>query len=120
MQRRLHRGLEVFELESPHESFKRSYGSTLVPVEADPEERPGSDPLPVDPEKQWIKIQVIDDETGKPVSGIPLELLLPGRSAKEYKTDANNGRISISDISAGTCDIVKMTDDEAWEVVSVS
>ena len=89
-------------------------------VEADPQERPISDPPPVEAEKQWIKIQVIDDETGNPVPGIPLELLLPGRPAKEYKSDANNGRISISDLSAGTCDILKMKDDEAWEVVSAS
>ena len=120
MQRRLHRGSEIFELNSPHEGFKKSYGSSAIRVKADPQERPLSDPPPVEVEKQWIKIQVIDDETGKPVSGIPLELLLPGRPAKEFKTDTNNGRISISDLSAGTCDILKMKDDEAWEVVSVS
>jgi hypothetical protein len=120
VRRILHRGSLCFELTNRFESFSRSYGTTLVTRRDEEEEERRSDPPPVDPERQWIKIQVVDDETGNPVPGVPLLLRLPGKADQEYDTQGEQGRISVSDLSAGVCDILAMNDDEAWEVVSVS
>lgn len=69
--------------------------------------------------KSWIRFQVIDDATGKPVSGVTLTLKLPNGTSKTVTTNSG-GQIEFTDLPAGTCDIEKMTDQSAWEVMQIA
>ena len=66
----------------------------------------------------WFKLQVLDDETGKPVAGVPIELRLPGQEPKEFTTDGQ-GKIQLKDLPDGVADIIRVNDSEAYEVVSL-
>jgi hypothetical protein len=85
-----------------------------------PADRPSSSqPTPRTAEKQdWIEIVLLDDDTGDPLSGIPLDLVLPdGRSVRE--TTDGNGQIRLDELTAGTCEIAKILDEQGFEVVSL-
>jgi hypothetical protein len=71
------------------------------------------------PALSWIKFQVLDDETGQPVQGVGLKVKLPTGTVKEYMTDAN-GMVQIDDLPSGACDIEKMLDSDALEVVDIA
>lgn len=67
---------------------------------------------------QWIRFQVVDDATDEPIPGITLKVKLPTGQVQDLTTDAD-GMIEIKPVPAGTCDIEKMIDDAALEVVAV-
>ena len=92
---------------------------TQPPAAEEPEEELAP-PIAVAPEvANWIKFQVVDDETDQPVQGVKLKIKLPTGEVKEFTTDTQ-GMIEIKDLPPGTCDIEEMIDDEALEVVQVS
>lgn len=66
----------------------------------------------------WIKFRVVDDETGQPVQGVKLKVRLPAGTVKEYTTNAD-GMVQIDDLPSGTCDIEKMLDADALEVIGI-
>lgn len=81
---------------------------------------PAAPPVePETPEKTWITFEVIDDDTGQPVSGVTLAIKLPDGSIKKLVTDGS-GRIEIRDIDPGSCSIESMTDSDALEVLSIT
>ena len=99
--------------------LRRRRLQTKAAPREEPEERPlESAPVPVD-ETTWIKIQVLDDETGNPVEGVPLRLQIAGRGIEEHTTDSR-GRIDVSGLEPGTFHIESMDDEEAYEVVEVN
>ncbi len=61
---------------------------------------------------------LLSDETGDPIRGVKLRIRLPNGQTAEYTTRPD-GMIEVDGIDPGTCDIMKMTDDQALEVVSV-
>lgn len=63
-------------------------------------------PMAAGPElkKTWIKIKIVDDATGKPVSGVALALTLPNGERKTY-TSAKDGLVAIDSLDEGTCDV---------------
>jgi len=91
----------------------RRPGEAAEPKQAEEEEAP-----PPSDEKTWIKFEIIDDETGKPVSGVTLKIKLPDGQSRHGKSDAS-GIIEFKDIDPGTCEIERMLDGETLEVVSV-
>lgn len=86
--------------------------SAEAPEEAVPEPPPAAD-------LGWVAFDVIDDETGLPVSGVTLTLRLPDGTVRDVTTGAS-GSLYLSDLPAGTCDIVEMTDAHALEVVGLT
>lgn len=88
------------------------------------EERPAKRPVvfaeasrPVETHN-WIKLQVIDDETGAPLPGVPVKIKLPSGEVGTPKTDWK-GVIEVYELPPGTLDILEMLDEEAFEVVGV-
>ncbi len=54
--------------------------------------------------KTWIKIKIVDDASGKPVSGVALMLTLPdGTTAKH--TSGKDGLVFVDGLDEGTCDV---------------
>ena len=66
-----------------------------------------------------ITFRVIDDETEEPIEGVKLKIKLPTGEVGEHTTDSD-GTIEIKDLPDGACDIQRMEDDEAFEVVKVA
>jgi hypothetical protein len=119
VKRWLYRGSEQFLLSAWSSRFKRAGGSGSAPPREAKEEPPlENSAAPVDV-STWIKIQVLDDETGNPVEGVPLRLNIAGRSVETHTTD-QRGRINVSGLQPGTFHIEGMDDEEAYEVVQVS
>lgn len=120
MKRFLYRGEEVFFLMRWPDDFVRAgaMGSTDR-EDSGEDERGEAPPAPVDPASNWFKLQVLDDETGRPVAGVPLRLELPGRDPEDFTTNSD-GKVEVSGLPEGTVDILEMDDEEAYEVVSVS
>jgi protocatechuate 3,4-dioxygenase beta subunit len=115
----LYRGSERYLLTNWSAGFKRAAGSgTATPNEE--EEAPGLDtPPPIESDTSWIKIQILDDESGNPIEGVRLRLNITERGVEEHTTDAN-GRINIDGLQPGTFNIEAMMDEEAYEVIQVS
>jgi hypothetical protein len=82
-------------------------------------EAPPAEPAPAPPEKTWVKFQVVDDASGKPVSGVKLKIKLPDGRSEEFTTNAG-GQIYIGNLDPGSCDIEAMIDSAAYEVVAMS
>lgn len=62
------------------------------------------------PELHWLKIQVNDD-TGKPLAGVKVHVVLPD-GAREEKTSDANGLIEIANLTPGNCTIDTDYDDQ--------
>lgn len=69
-------------------------------------------------ELNWIKFQVLDDETGLPVQNVTFMIKLPDGTVGEFTTDAN-GMVHINDLPAGELEIEKMLDSDALEVLNI-
>jgi hypothetical protein len=65
-----------------------------------------------------IQFRVVDDETGEPRSGVALTIKLTTGESRQFITNAG-GLVRISGIPGGTCDIERMVDSEAFEVVAL-
>src|SRR5262245_54139069 len=86
----------------------------------DEEKQPAAGDEPVEePTLQWIEFRVLDDDTDEPYGGVQLELKLTTGEVRQFTTDGA-GRIRIDGIPAGSCDVQKMLDDLALEVVKVA
>ncbi len=90
-----------------------------------PATKPGKPTPPTPPEsapppseKTWIKFEIVDDETGQPVSGVTLKVRLPDGQERTGTSNAS-GLIEFAEITPGTCDILKMIDSHTLEVVSI-
>ncbi|MCI5224500.1 MAG: hypothetical protein D3924_17980 [Candidatus Electrothrix sp. AR4] len=73
---------------------------------------------PVEEETNWVAFKVLYDDTEEPIAGVQLKLRLPDGSIDKYTTDST-GRIYISGLPDGTCDVQEMLDNDALEVVEV-
>jgi hypothetical protein len=120
MRRLLFRGPQSFELLKWPNDLVRSYGVTgIVREEEETEEEDTGRSTPTESSTNWIKFQVIDEDTNKPVPNVTLNLKLPGGVEKEYTTNSE-GKIEINDLQPGTAEILSMKDEEAYEVVEVT
>lgn len=79
---------------------------------------PPPEPAPTPAEKTWIKFEIVDDESGKPVPGVTLRVRLPDGQERSGTSNAA-GLIEFTEIQPGACDILKMIDSHTLEVVSV-
>jgi hypothetical protein len=98
------------------------YPAELVqPREAEESEEDVVPPGRLGPEEErhWIAVRVVDNETGEPLSGVPLKIELPDGRVVTRKT-GGDGTAHFSDLDDGTCSIVAMLDEDALEVVSVT
>lgn len=69
-------------------------------------------------ETNWIAFKVLYDDTDEPVAGVDLKIKLPDGSTSTYTTDGA-GKIYISGLPDGTCDVQEMLDNDALEIVEV-
>ena len=69
-------------------------------------------------ESNWVAFRVLYDDTDEPVAGVDLKIKLPDGSTNIYTTDGA-GKIYISGLPEGTCDVQEMLDNDALEVVKV-
>ncbi|MCI0329567.1 MAG: carboxypeptidase-like regulatory domain-containing protein [candidate division Zixibacteria bacterium] len=69
-------------------------------------------------ESKWVKFLIVDDESGQPVEGVVLTLKLPDGTVKDFRTNAG-GTVEIRDLPPGSCELQKMEDPDAFEVVRV-
>ena len=75
--------------------------------------------LPQKPTKQtWIEFELLDDQTDKPLSGVPFSIRLPNGKTVTKSTNAA-GVIRIDDVPPGVCDVQKIADDSGLEVMRV-
>jgi hypothetical protein len=102
----------------------RSGGGGSAPArtqEETAEERPTKRP-PVFREarelRHWIRLMVLDDETGEPIPGVRIRVKLPSGEVGAPATD-RRGIIHIGDLNPGTLDIQEILDDDALEVVRI-
>ncbi|MCI5161491.1 MAG: hypothetical protein D3917_05610 [Candidatus Electrothrix sp. AX5] len=79
-----------------------------------------STPPAVEPaqETNWVAFKVLYDDTDEPVAGVDLKIKLPDGTTDIYTTDGA-GKIYISGLPDGTCDVQEMLDNDALEVVEV-
>ena len=87
------------------------------PAKADPPPAK-EEPPPAKNEKTWIKFEIVDEDTGKPVCGVTLKVKLPDGQSRNATSNAA-GLIEITNIPPGTCDIERMVDSDTLEVVSI-
>ena len=67
-----------------------------------------------DPPKQWVEIQMLDEE-GKPVAGEPYQIKLPDGTVDSGTTDGS-GVARVEGIDPGSCQITfPNRDQEAWQ-----
>lgn len=66
----------------------------------------------------WVEFRIVDDETDQPLADVRIRIKLPTGESQEHTTDAN-GVVRIDDVPEGTCDIEKILDPHASEVVQV-
>jgi len=86
--------------------------------EEEKEKREGEEVVD-EPTLQWIAFRVIDEETEQPCAGVQMKIKLPTGEVGEFTTDGG-GQIRIDGLQPGSCDIEKMLDDHAYEVVKVA
>ena len=91
--------------------------ATEIPAEEPTTETPAV-VTPALPSKHWIELQIVDDQSGEPIHGIPFKLKLPSGEVVDKKMD-NQGRIYIDNLDSGTFDIQEMLDDVGYEVVKI-
>lgn len=84
----------------------------------EPTPPPEPEPPPPTDEKTWIKFEILDEKSGKPVPGVTLKVKLPNGESRNVTSNAA-GVIEITDIPPGTCEIERMTDNQTFEVVSI-
>ena len=94
------------------------YGSTPVaaykPNSADAAGAGGAaDGMPPDAPKQWVEIQMFDED-GNPVAGEPYQITLPDGTVDSGTTD-EQGMARVEGIDPGACQITfPNRDQEAW------
>lgn len=79
-------------------------------------------PIPTPDEQaaaHWIAFQLLDVDTDEPLAGVNLRLRLPDGSVGLLTTDAQ-GLVHLDGITAGTCDLEEVLDDDGFEIVHVA
>jgi len=79
----------------------------------------GPPPTPEPKTGSWIKLTVVDDATGEPVSGVTFTLKLPDGKSQEATTNPS-GVAELTGLTPGSFDIEKMADEDGWEVVAIA
>ena len=87
--------------------------------EAEPTDSAPPPPPTTEPQKSWVKFAVVDEVTGQPVAGVTLKIKLPTGEVQTFTTNGA-GLVYIGNIDPGSCEIVAMSDDSAFEVVDVA
>ncbi len=73
-------------------------------------------PLPTTP--GWVRFQIVDDATGEPLKGYTL--VVRGEDGAEIELeDGGAGMIETQDLPEGPVGLLRIIDDEAYEVVEV-
>lgn len=111
--------LHLVTLERSEAAITGGGAGSVVPVEAPSGEEPlpPEEPVPVPHvDTSWVTFQVVDDETGMPVPGVPLRLHLPDGTTGRYTTDAD-GTVHLADLPAGVCALEEVCDEEGVEIV---
>lgn len=62
-------------------------------------------PRPVDEEKSWVEIIVVEELTGKPVPEVKLTITLPDGSTADHRTSAE-GIVTLEGVKPGSCLVV--------------
>jgi hypothetical protein len=74
-----------------------------------PDETPKQEP-PVTPAEDFtLRLQVVDDASDGPISGIKLRILLPDETEKEATTDAD-GNVNIEKVPRGSFNVLSIVD----------
>jgi hypothetical protein len=60
-------------------------------------------PPPVVQASTWVEVQVVWDESDKPVADLPIVIEPPGR-AREMRTTSSDGRARLDPVDPGTCE----------------
>lgn len=74
---------------------------TPAPASPAPSTPPEPAPSASEPGTQWLSVQVVDDATGLPLAGVPLDLALPDGTVRTVRTDAA-GWVNASALPEGT------------------
>ncbi|MFP2923634.1 LysM peptidoglycan-binding domain-containing protein [Pyxidicoccus sp. 3LG] len=72
-------------------------------------ETPEVAPPHVDEEPLWLRLQVVDDVTDVPISGIKLRIQLGDESEQQATTDSE-GRIDLKDVPQGAANVLSVLD----------
>ena len=97
------------------------YGTTPVqaykPASASSDSSSDSpDGTPTDSPKQWVEIQMLDEENN-PVAGEPYQITLPDGTVDSGTTDGS-GVARVEGIDPGSCQITfPNRDQDAWEAI---
>jgi hypothetical protein len=91
-------------------------GGAVAPPPAPKEKKPA--PLPPTQKGDFIIFKVVDNDTGKPLTGVKLKVKLTTGQVGEFTTDWR-GTAEIRGIPSGACDIDGMSYEELLEVVEV-
>lgn len=75
-----------------------------------PEEAPKQEPPVIPEEDLTLRLQVVDDVSDGPLSGIQLRLQLPDDSEKRATTDSE-GRVDLPKVPKGTFTVLSLIDD---------
>jgi len=107
----------------PESSFIDNKSSTSAQAELtdEPTEQEIITPVPtpaVQVNTNWLKVQILDDETNQPLSNVSLNIKLPDGALKELKCDSE-GIVELNDLTPGTFDIEQVIDTDALEIVSL-
>lgn len=89
-----------------------------APSAGDPPESPTLPIPPTQPLTSWITFNLVDEDTGAPVSGVSLRVKGPDGGVSVHTTDAA-GTVHLPSLPFGTCDVEEILDPDALEVVSV-
>ncbi|QSQ21739.1 LysM peptidoglycan-binding domain-containing protein [Pyxidicoccus parkwayensis] len=72
-------------------------------------ETPEVAPPVEDAEPLWLRLQVVDDVTDAPISGIQLRIQFSDASEQQTTTDSE-GRVDLKDVPAGAADVLSVLD----------
>jgi hypothetical protein len=66
----------------------------------------------------WIKIHLVDADTGAAIGGASLSLKLPNANATSSHDTDDGGLVDLTDLPSGTFSIEGIDDDGEWELVA--
>lgn len=94
----------------------RPSGRVPKPRSEQPDQEPMPKPTP--PTKTWIEFYLLDEVTGKPISGVAFRIQLTDGSIVMHTTNGT-GKIRIDGVDPGICGIREIAADTGPEVTEV-
>jgi hypothetical protein len=92
--------------------------SIPLPRSEKPDQGPVPPSKPESQTKSWIEFNLLDETTGKPISGVAFKIQLTDGSIVKHTTNGA-GKIRIDGIDPGTCGIREIAADKGPEVTKV-